>query len=566
LLELKDEDLLARAKAAGVDEDKMTGDLLSSVENPKNYLAHLIIESATAKLDFDAAFAESWSIEMDEALVVFVQERAVVTKKSATALSCDDLFDDPVAEGSNGTATEPDNVDGESTPDKTALHRNVSLAPRFVRSPHTPSPRKPREATHLADNSNAAICARFLLLREWNDAVRLALPLIDLRLFEVESHISHHLCIGKGRLLPATKNALIEEALKLSSSNESLPRVHLNIPAPDSEVASCDSVFEQLFKQLHDKHLTNTNKEHGEGQLWKVDMRGEGAVAFTDATDVGGHFRTSLRLLSSDLQSATTATQALFIPTPNFARGVGGGAEAAESYLPNPERTSDADLERYRFIGKLCGAAARFTAFFELELPSLCWKQILGQAVDAHELRLVDISTATYLESVLAIADETAWLQQESPVRWCIRLANHRQGLALRGDGSEIVAFVDREQYVATAEQAYLNQFAPQLKAMAEGFASVFPQLAARLLTWRELERRVCGLPDVDVSQLQKIAEYSGSYDKQDDYMQTFWSVLRELSGQERKQLLGFVWGRSRLPANCETPFIIDSSSRCGSP
>ena len=407
-------------------------------------------------------------------------------------------------------------------------------------------------------------------LREWNDIVRPALPLIDLRLYEVEEHISHSLCLSKGRLLPGTKAALIDRALKLSGSSKSIPRVTINFQGAGAE-GTVESTFEQLFESLYSKHpLTNTNTEEGEGQLWEVRMTGDGATAFTDTTDIGGHFRTSLRKMCADLQSPPgplpngKTSVPLFVLTPNFVRGVGDGNDAAENFLPNPECTAQPDLERYRFVGTLCGAAARFTAFMELDLPSLCWKSILGQAADTHELRTVDTKTAAHLESVRAVEDEATWqLRQESePVRWCVRLVSNK-GQALRGDGTALVAFSEKEEYAALAEKKWLAQFEPQLKAMQAGFYAVFPELGARLLTWRELERRkahsfdvdipahlladcvvwsgVCGLPDVDVSQLQRIAKYEGSYTKDDAYIKQFWKVLRELTGQERKQLLGFV-------------------------
>ena len=587
LVAMDDSELLVRAKTAGVDADKMTDETLSSVEDSKEYLANLIVERATLKYDFSAAFSEStWSIEMDTALVAFLQERAIVKKKSVAALTADDLFDElqtTMTQPGSPTGTARSlavQSDGESTPDKAALFRNVSMAaPEFAQKLRQDSmltsPRRPKPVTHLADNSEAAIRARFVLLREWNEAVRPALPLIDLHLFESVGHISRQLCIGKGRLLPDMKNQLIERALKLSASSENIPRVSLDISGPGVLVRFSESVFGQIFNQLHGKHpMTNVKmNEAGEGQLWKLtSMQGEGALAFTDSTDVGGHFRTSLRLLCNDLTTVPLSKsrfqgqvkQPLFIPTPNYAHGVGTGAEAAgERYLPNPSFTTKADLEKYKFVGALCGAAARFTGFMELELASLCWKTILDQTLDLHEIQLVDMPTASYLELVLSIETEDDWhlLQDgEHPVRWCVRLANN-QGLALRGDGTALVEFGERAAYCAAAGTAYLDQFKPQLAALAAGFYQVFPKVATRLLTWRELERRVCGLPDVDVSQLQRIAQFEGTYSESDEYIQTFWQVLRELSGQERKQLLGFVWGRSRLPANCETPFVIDSSS-----
>ena len=41
--------------------------------------------------------------------------------------------------------------------------------------------------------------------------------------------------------------------------------------------------------------------------------------------------------------------------------------------------------------------------------------------------------------------------------------------------------------------------------------------------------------------------------------MESFWSVVTEMTGLQRRQLLGFCWGRSRLPSNPTQPFIIDS-------
>lgn len=84
--------------------------------------------------------------------------------------------------------------------------------------------------------------------------------------------------------------------------------------------------------------------------------------------------------------------------------------------------------------------------------------------------------------------------------------------------------------------------------------AGAFPALSARLLTWRDLERRVTGFPDVSVDALHRIAQYEGSYSGKDDpYIQQFWQTLREFTGQERKSFLGFVWGRAR----CDGSVII---------
>lgn len=258
-------------------------------------------------------------------------------------------------------------------------------------------------------------------------------------------------------------------------------------------------------------------------------MRGEGArTLFTDTTDMGGWFRSSVSKLCSDLQSPPRRRQGsggewlmstpLFVPTPNFRRGMGRGDDSAEKYLPNPSCVAPDELARYEFVGRLMGAASRFSGFCELDMPALVWKAMLGEQLGFRELIAVDAETASHLDSVGAIDNRAMWDAQAEvdPVRWSLRRVDGKVS-AVRGSGTELVNFDERAGYVAALESAWLEQFRPQIDALRKGFGSSFPQLSARLLTWRELERRVCGVPDVSTDALQRIAKYEGSYSKDSD-------------------------------------------------
>ena len=48
-----------------------------------------------------------------------------------------------------------------------------------------------------------------------------------------------------------------------------------------------------------------------------------------------------------------------------------------------------------------------------------------------------------------------------------------------------------------------------QILSIREGLASVIPESALNLLTWRELERAVCGDPDISVSVLKSACKLS---------------------------------------------------------
>ena len=157
--------------------------------------------------------------------------------------------------------------------------------------------------------------------------------------------------------------------------------------------------------------------------------------------------------------------------------------------------------------------------------------------------------------------DDWAVRQEIDPINWTVQLVSGRLS-ALKDDGSQPVAWCDRAEFVRKSEEAWVAQFESQLSALRDGFFSTFPELATRLLTWRELERRVCGLPDVSVDALKRIVKYEGSYeqDAAKEYLGWFWEVVSGFTGSERKSLLGFCWGRGRLPSRPTQPFTIDSS------
>lgn len=87
----------------------------------------------------------------------------------------------------------------------------------------------------------------------------------------------------------------------------------------------------------------------------------------------------------------------------------------------------------------------------------------------------------------------------------------------------------------------------------------MLPVEVLTLLDGAELRDLVCGNVDVDVDLLRAVVEYEG-YVENDKAIQFFWETLRELSNEERKLFLQFVWARNRLPlkkSDFEAPFKI---------
>lgn len=77
----------------------------------------------------------------------------------------------------------------------------------------------------------------------------------------------------------------------------------------------------------------------------------------------------------------------------------------------------------------------------------------------------------------------------------------------------------------------------------------IVPVPLLSLLTAKQLEQMVCGMPEISVDVLRKVVRYR-EVDEQHQLVQWFWHTLEEFSNEERVLFMRFVSGRSRLPAN----------------
>ncbi len=100
--------------------------------------------------------------------------------------------------------------------------------------------------------------------------------------------------------------------------------------------------------------------------------------------------------------------------------------------------------------------------------------------------------------------------------------------------------------------------------AFAEGLSSILPVEMFSLFTGTELRDYFCGNKDIDVELLRKVVEYEG-YQEDDPVIGYFWETLREMTTEERKLFLQFVWARSRMPlkeSDFDAPFKIQKCSQ----
>merc|ERR1719334_1497223 len=103
----------------------------------------------------------------------------------------------------------------------------------------------------------------------------------------------------------------------------------------------------------------------------------------------------------------------------------------------------------------------------------------------------------------------------------------------------------NRAEYVRLALNYRLHEFDQAVTAVREGMSRVVPVPLLALFTGYELERMVCGSPDIPLTLLKSVATYKG-VEATAPLVQWFWAVMEELSNHERSLFLRFVWGGRR--------------------
>jgi hypothetical protein len=176
------------------------------------------------------------------------------------------------------------------------------------------------------------------------------------------------------------------------------------------------------------------------------------------------------------------------------------------------------------FLGKLAATALRHGIMVDLPLPlGLIWSRLCEESVEVDQLlREVDVVALNRLES-----DATLYYEDKYINRFMIH------------------------------QQHILNSF-------ADGIAAVIPLEALAIFTSTELRDIFCGNEDIDVDLLHKVVEYEG-YTENDAVIMYFWEVLREMTRDERKLFLQFVWARNRMPSkqsDFEAPFKIQKDMK----
>ncbi|CAE1286121.1 HECTD3 [Acanthosepion pharaonis] len=305
---------------------------------------------------------------------------------------------------------------------------------------------------------------------------------------------------------------------------------HKSDPSKDPECKS--TIFMQVYEGLQPREKKNKPLNYRwpnkHDQWWECKFLMEGII------DQGGGFRDSLSDIAEELCPSSSDAP---VPLPFFIRSPNQIHEDSnvnrDAYIPNPSCTWFAE---YEWIGQLMGACFRSKENLVLSLAPFVWKQLSGENISWYQdFTTVDAAEVKLLETLLNLDEEK--FPQENRF-WSTTLSN----------GTEV------------------NLRLQPLK----GLLRVIPEDVLRLITWQELEKRICGEAEISLEALQKSVHLI-DLEQTDLRVKYFWEAVKNFSNEDRSRLLRFVTGRRRLPAPLylssakpEADNALPESSTCG--
>ena len=359
------------------------------------------------------------------------------------------------------------------------------------------------------------------------------------------------------QLLPLSRRriALIDQLILESQSCitlPSIPKVILNRHSaaehrenPSSDPEAKRSIFCQLYEALKPDKCGVTldfRWSNRYEQWWECKFISEGII------DQGGGFRDSLCDLAEELCPSSADSLlplSLFVRSPN--QMYDSSNVYRDGYIPNP---SCRLFDKYEWLGMLMGGHLRGRESLLLSLPKFIWKKLLGEKVSwLEDFVTVDAALVKLVESIKQMDRKKFEQKFTDLLTYTVVLSNGTVVPLVPNGEDKVVKYESRLEYTKLLQNARMNESDEQINAIRRGLTKVVPVSLLGLLTWQELELKVCGNPKVNIEDLRKTT-YCEDLPKADQRVKYFWTAMENFSNEDRSRFLRFVTGRRRLPAH----------------
>ncbi|XP_026059410.1 probable E3 ubiquitin-protein ligase HERC3 [Carassius auratus] len=195
----------------------------------------------------------------------------------------------------------------------------------------------------------------------------------------------------------------------------------------------------------------------------------------------------------------------------------------------------------FYYLGVICGMALYNRHYINIEFPLALFKKLLQQSPTLNDLEELSPVEARSLKSLLE--------EDEEEVVDMLFLDFTVKGKKLIPNGDQIeVTKVNRQKYVDLYVNFVFNKSVKkQFKHFSRGFYKGCPLDAWSMFHPEELQQLFQGSPKYEWKELQLCASYE-KCSASDELIKNFWTVFYELSEENKRKFLIFLYGTDRVP------------------
>jgi len=207
---------------------------------------------------------------------------------------------------------------------------------------------------------------------------------------------------------------------------------------------------------------------------------------------------------------------------------------------------------QFTLVGIMLGLAIYNTVILDVHFPMVVYRKLLGRKGTFQDLQELDPSLWKGLKELLEYpeADVEETLMQTFRISYKdVFGVVYDHDLKENGSSCNVNQH-NRQEFVDLYANYLLNEcIGRQFAAFRRGFAMVTDESPLNLLFRpEEVEQLVCGSHVFDFEELQNATKYDGGFSAQTETIQHFWSIVHELSVEDKRRLLQFATGSDRAP------------------
>lgn len=189
--------------------------------------------------------------------------------------------------------------------------------------------------------------------------------------------------------------------------------------------------------------------------------------------------------------------------------------------------------EQFLLLGLFIGLAVYNRVLLDFPAPLALYKMLLGQKPTLRDLEDMQPTVGRSLRQLLRHEPGAGGGSVEDVFCLTFAVDSSAYGVVtkvpLKPGGTEIPITEDnRHEYVdCLVDWLLRGSIEPQAAAFAKGFHVLCDGPAVRLFNAQELERLVCGNPDLDFYALQRGAKYDGGFSAASPAVVWLWQIVQ---------------------------------------